>query len=84
MALHAEGEFKQSPSLFSRLTANRVKLYGSRHGTVASALFSAGIGLGLMLRLGRRTHRAGLLALLGRPGIAQAPTMPLPMADHAS
>lgn len=84
MALHAEGEVKQSPALYSRLTVNRVKLYSSRHGSVASGLFAAGIALGLALRMGRRTHRAGLLALLGRPGIAQAPTTPSPTSDHAS
>jgi N-acetylglucosaminyl-diphospho-decaprenol L-rhamnosyltransferase len=81
-AHHAEGESKQSSALFSRLTLNRVKLYRSRHGALASGLFTAGIVLGLVLRIARKTHRAGLLALLGRPGIAEEPTPPSKNADQ--
>jgi N-acetylglucosaminyl-diphospho-decaprenol L-rhamnosyltransferase len=83
-AMHEEGEFKQSSALFSRLTLNRVKLYRSRHGALASGVFTAGIVLGLVLRLGRKTHRAGLLALLGRPGIAEEPTPPSKTADRST
>lgn len=72
--MHAEGESHQSPALYARLTLNRVKLFRSRHGRVSSALFISGVVLGLVLRIRRRTDRAGLLALMGRPGIAEEPT----------
>ena len=69
--IHAEGESHESPSLYALLTLNRVKQFRSRHGQVRSSFFTAGVVVGLVLRVGRRTHRAGLLALMGRPGIAR-------------
>ncbi|MFE6965611.1 glycosyltransferase [Agromyces sp. NPDC057679] len=75
-AMHEEGESHQSPALYARLSINRVKLYRSRHGMLASALFFSGVAAGLALRVHRPTHRAALRALFGVQGIAEEPTPP--------
>lgn len=55
-----------SPSLFALLTVNRVRLFRTRNGRVASAAYQACVTLGEMLRAaaGRRTARAAVVALV--------------------
>ncbi|MBT2472280.1 glycosyltransferase family 2 protein, partial [Streptomyces sp. ISL-66] len=55
-AVHLGGDSQVSPRLWTLLTLNRVRLYGRRHGTAATAAFRAAVLL-------RETSRAAL----GRP-----------------
>lgn len=72
-ALHLGGESQVSPRLWTLLTLNRVRLYGRRHGPVATAAFRAAVLLRESSRaaLGRRASRAAAAALL-RPSALRA------------
>lgn len=83
-AIHIGGEMSSSPRLWAMQAWNRVRLYRSRHGRVASALFRAGVATNELLRaIGSAVHRAGLSAVLFRsarpPEVAgDLPRMPRP------
>ncbi|GAA3888987.1 glycosyltransferase family 2 protein [Streptomyces lacrimifluminis] len=72
-AVHLGGESQVSPRLWTLLTLNRVRLYGRRHGTVATACFRGAVLLRETSRavLGRKASRAAAAALL-RPGALRA------------
>jgi GT2 family glycosyltransferase len=63
-ATHIGGEAHTSPMLYSLLTVNRLRYFARRRGRVASGLYGAAVGLGELLRVRGRTHRAALRALL--------------------
>lgn len=65
-ALHIGGEMSSSPRLWAMQAWNRVRLYRSRHGRVASAAFRAGVIVNEALRAagGSKIHRAGLSSVL--------------------
>ncbi|MFF9154590.1 glycosyltransferase family 2 protein [Streptomyces sp. NPDC014846] len=73
-AVHLGGESRVSPRLWTLLTLNRVRLYGRRHGTLATGCFRAAVFLREASRaaLGREASRAAAAALL-RPGALRAP-----------
>lgn len=62
-AMHIGGEAHTSPMLYSLLTVNRVRYFSRHRGWVASRLFGLAVGLGELLRVRGRTHRAALRAL---------------------
>nr|WP_083986779.1 glycosyltransferase [Frankia sp. EI5c] len=66
VGVHLGGESGSSPALWTLLTANRLRLYRSRHGVAASTAFAAGIVTGELVRAasGRATSRAALAGLL--------------------
>ncbi|MFF7450169.1 MULTISPECIES: glycosyltransferase [unclassified Streptomyces] len=68
-AVHLGGESQVSPRLWSLLTLNRVRLYGRRHGALATAAFRGAVLLRETSRaaLGRKASRAAVGALV-RPG----------------
>ncbi|GGV09771.1 glycosyl transferase family 2 [Streptomyces filipinensis] len=68
-AVHLGGDSQVSPRLWTLLTLNRVRLYGRRHGSVATACFRGAVFLREASRaaLGRRASRAAAAAL-SRPG----------------
>ncbi|MCB2177405.1 MAG: glycosyltransferase family 2 protein [Actinomycetales bacterium] len=74
-AVHLEGGSAGNPALWRLVVVNRLRLYGRRHGRVATALF----WLVLVLReasravLGKRTSRAALRALLSPRYLRQTP-----------
>ncbi len=72
-AVHVGGQAHVSPELWSRLTVNRVRLYGSRHTAVSAAAFWAAVVVGEVLRALPRgePHRAAVRALLGLAGGVQ-------------
>ncbi len=63
---HIGGEMTSSPRLWAMQAWNRVRLYRSRHGRVASAAFRAGVVVNEALRAARgsKIHRAGLASVL--------------------
>ncbi len=65
-AIHIGGDSPSSPRLWSLLTVNRVRLYGRRHGWVATALFWFVLFVNECTRamLGRERSRAAAAALL--------------------
>ncbi|WP_372593640.1 glycosyltransferase family 2 protein [Actinotalea sp.] len=65
-AVHLEGGSAGSPALWRLLVVNRLRLYGRRHGPVATAAFWAVLvgREGSRALLGKRTSRAALRALL--------------------
>jgi N-acetylglucosaminyl-diphospho-decaprenol L-rhamnosyltransferase len=71
-AVHLGGDSQVSPRLWTLLTLNRVRLYGRRHGAVATACFRGAVFLRETSRalLGRKASRAAAAALL-RPGTLQ-------------
>ncbi|MGW1810410.1 glycosyltransferase family 2 protein [Streptomyces sp. NPDC002078] len=71
-AVHLGGDSQVSPRLWTLLTLNRVRLYGRRHGAVATACFRGAVFLRETSRalLGRKASRAAATALL-RPGALQ-------------
>ncbi|MGW0205801.1 glycosyltransferase family 2 protein [Streptomyces sp. NPDC003233] len=71
-AVHLGGDSQVSPRLWTLLTLNRVRLYGRRHGAVATACFRGAVFLRETSRalLGRKASRAAATALL-RPGVLQ-------------
>jgi N-acetylglucosaminyl-diphospho-decaprenol L-rhamnosyltransferase len=63
--IHLGGESRVRPELWSLLCANRVRLYGMRHGRAPATLFWAAILLGESLRSARAPiHRAAVRKLL--------------------
>jgi GT2 family glycosyltransferase/glycosyltransferase involved in cell wall biosynthesis len=64
-AVHLGGESNTSPTLWARLTTNRVRLFAKRHGRLRTSLFRSAVMLneGLRATLGSPTHRAALAAL---------------------
>lgn len=72
-AVHLGGDSRVSPRLWTLLTLNRVRLYGRRHGVLATACFRGAVVLRETSRalLGRRASRAAAAALL-RPGALRA------------
>jgi GT2 family glycosyltransferase len=89
--VHVGGEMESSPRLWAMEAWNRVRLYRSRHGALATATFRAGVVVNEALRaaVGSRIHRAGLRSVLsarGRPpevrGEFAHATPPLPPADY--
>lgn len=72
-AVHLGGDSRVSPRLWTLLTLNRVRLYGRRHGAVATACFRGAVLLRETSRalLGRKASRAAAAALL-RPGALRA------------
>jgi N-acetylglucosaminyl-diphospho-decaprenol L-rhamnosyltransferase len=68
-AVHLGGDSQVSPRLWTLLTLNRVRLYGRRHGAVATLCFRGAVLLREAARaaLGRKASRAAAGALL-RPG----------------
>ncbi|MFD8388634.1 glycosyltransferase family 2 protein [Streptomyces sp. NPDC059680] len=80
-AVHLGGDSQVSPRLWTLLTLNRVRLYGRRHGAVATACFRGAVFLRETSRaaLGRRASRAAAAALL-KPGALRA--TPGPQPDH--
>ncbi|MER6565482.1 glycosyltransferase family 2 protein [Streptomyces sp. NPDC001093] len=80
-AVHLGGDSQVSPRLWALLTLNRVRLYGRRHGAVATACFRGAVFLRETSRaaLGRRASRAAAAALL-KPGALRA--TPGPQPDH--
>jgi GT2 family glycosyltransferase/glycosyltransferase involved in cell wall biosynthesis len=89
--VHVGGEMESSPRLWAMEAWNRVRLYGSRHGTLATAAFHAGVIVNEAVRaaLGSAIHRAGLRAVLsarGRPPEVRGELTPtikaMPAADY--
>ena len=72
--VHLGGESRVRPELWSLLCANRVRLYGMRHGRALPTLFWAAILLGESLRSARApVHRAAVRKLIReRAGIVAA------------
>ena len=64
--VHIGGEMASSPRLWAMQAWNRVRLYRSRHGGVATGAFRAGVAVNEALRAARgsRIHRAGLASVL--------------------
>jgi GT2 family glycosyltransferase/glycosyltransferase involved in cell wall biosynthesis len=89
--VHVGGEMESSPRLWAMEAWNRVRLYRSRHGSLAAAVFHAGVVVNEALRaaMGSRIHRAGLASVLsqrGRPpevrGELATPRQPAAPADY--
>ncbi|MER6072928.1 glycosyltransferase family 2 protein [Streptomyces sp. NPDC001817] len=78
-AVHLGGDSQVSPRLWTLLTLNRVRLYGRRHGAVATACFRGAVLLREASRaaLGRGASRAAAAALL-KPGVLRAAPGPQP------
>ncbi|MET7572390.1 glycosyltransferase family 2 protein [Streptomyces sp. NPDC005492] len=72
-AVHLGGDSQMSPHLWTLLTLNRVRLYGRRHGRVATLCFRGAVFLREASRaaLGRKVSRAAATALL-TPGALRA------------
>jgi GT2 family glycosyltransferase len=69
--VHLGGESGVSPALYGLLTANRVRLYGRRHGQLAAQAYRATLLVGEAVRAaaGRPTSRRAVGALI-RPSTA--------------
>jgi GT2 family glycosyltransferase len=89
--VHAGGEMSSSPRLWAMEAWNRVRLYRSRHGGLATAAFRAGVIINEALRAARgsQIHRAGLASVLSvgaRPpevrGDLPAVPRPVPPTDY--
>ncbi|WP_043672142.1 glycosyltransferase [Streptomyces xylophagus] len=78
-AVHLGGDSRVSPRLWTLLTLNRVRLYGRRHGALATACFRGAVFLREASRaaLGRKASRAAATALL-TPGALRAAPGPQP------
>ena len=65
-AVHIGGDFQCNPALCYLMSANRVRYYSRRHGTLPAAMFRLGVIAGEILRLplGQR-HRAALRGAIG-------------------
>lgn len=74
-ALHLGGDSQVSPRLWTLLTLNRVRLYGRRHGPVATTAFRAAVLLRETSRaaLGRPASRAAAAALLSSSALRATP-----------
>jgi GT2 family glycosyltransferase len=76
-AVHLGGESTASPTLWSLLVANRVKLFSDRNGRVRSLVYWAALLVREVSRaaLGRRTSRRAVRTLLS-PTLMRAPRGP--------
>ena len=74
-AVHLQGGSAGDPALWRLLVANRLRLYGRRHGAVATAAFWAVLVCreGSRAVLGKRTSRAALRALLNPRYLRETP-----------
>ncbi|MCM2424732.1 glycosyltransferase family 2 protein [Streptomyces sp. RKAG337] len=74
-AMHLGGDSQVSPRLWTLLTLNRVRLYGRRHGPVATTAFRAAVLLRETSRaaLGRPASRAAAAALLSSSALRATP-----------
>jgi N-acetylglucosaminyl-diphospho-decaprenol L-rhamnosyltransferase len=74
-AVHLEGDSKVSPGLWALLTMNKVRLYGRRHGKVATAGFWAALLLRESSRaaLGKTPSRRAAKALLSPSRMRETP-----------
>jgi N-acetylglucosaminyl-diphospho-decaprenol L-rhamnosyltransferase len=74
-AVHLEGGSAGNPALWRLLVVNRLRLYGRRHGAVATACFWAVLVAREASRaaLGKRTSRAAFRALVSLRYLRQAP-----------
>jgi GT2 family glycosyltransferase len=65
-AMHLEGQSHEDPRLWSMLVINRLRLFRRRNGRIRSAAFWLALVINEASRaaIGRRVHRAGLMALL--------------------
>ncbi len=74
-ATHLEGGSAGNPALWRLLVVNRLRLYGRRHGPVATAAFWAVLvgREGSRALLGKRTSRAALRALLSPRILRETP-----------
>jgi len=74
-AVHLEGGSAGNPALWRLLVVNRLRLYGRRHGPVATAAFWAVLVGREASRalLGKRTSRAALRALLSPGFLRETP-----------
>lgn len=74
-AVHLEGGSGESPSLWSLLSLNRVRLFRRRHGRISTAAYWAALCLreGSRAILGRVTSRAALRALLSPRRLRELP-----------
>lgn len=71
---HPGGEMSSSPWLWSILAVNRVRLYRSRHGRIASVAYWLTVFANESVRglMGRKTNRAAAVALIrGRPDLRE-------------
>jgi GT2 family glycosyltransferase len=57
IAMHEEGGSGRSTSLLSLVGVNKLRFYGRRHGTLATALYGLGVVLQLLVRASDRAHR---------------------------
>jgi GT2 family glycosyltransferase len=76
-AVHLGGESTTSPTLWSMLVANRLKLFADRHGRTRSTAYWAALLVRESSRalLGRRTSRRAVRTLLS-PALLRAPRGP--------
>ncbi|MCM2423058.1 glycosyltransferase family 2 protein [Streptomyces sp. RKAG293] len=74
-AMHLGGDSQVSPRLWTLLTLNRVRLYGRRHGPLATTAFRAAVLLRETSRaaLGRPASRAAAAALLSSSALRATP-----------
>jgi N-acetylglucosaminyl-diphospho-decaprenol L-rhamnosyltransferase len=74
LAVHLEGNSKQSPELWSLLTLNRVRLYRRRHGWTSTTAYWGALVLRELSRAttGNRASRTAVGALL-RPALLRQP-----------
>lgn len=74
-AVHLEGDSRVSPGLWTLLTLNRVRLYGRRHGRLATAGFWAALLLREASRaaLGKAPSRMAARALLSPARMRERP-----------
>jgi N-acetylglucosaminyl-diphospho-decaprenol L-rhamnosyltransferase len=74
-AIHLEGDSRVSPGLWTLLTLNRVRLYGRRHGRIATAAFWAALLMREASRaaLGKVPSRMATRALLSPARLREAP-----------
>ncbi|MEH1125114.1 glycosyltransferase family 2 protein [Micromonospora sp. CPCC 206061] len=76
LAVHLEGESKQSPGLWALLNLNRVRLYRRRHGWLPTALYWAALLLRETSRavLGNKASRAAARALVSPSRLRATPS----------
>lgn len=74
-AIHLEGDSRVSPALWTLLTLNRVRLYGRRHGRLATTGFWAALLLREASRaaLGKAPSRMATRALLSPARLRETP-----------
>jgi GT2 family glycosyltransferase len=77
-AVHLGGERHTNPHLYSLMVINRFRLFGRRHGKLATGAFFLAQVINEAMRFSSPIHRQGLRALLrhlaGKPHILMPPT----------